>query len=205
MSTQLLLLAGAVSGPLFVAVFLIAGTLRPHYRQLRHAVSCLALGPHGWVQTANFVVTGLLTLAFAAGLWQAGGSHVVAVLIGAHGAGLIGAGAFVTDPAGGYPPGTPDVPVRQSLTGRLHDLLSVSTFVAWPIAILVTGAGFLGEGAVGWGVYSLVSGVAFFVLFVLSSMGFAQVKRYADVAGLLQRLTIGTGFLWTTLFALHLM
>jgi hypothetical protein len=37
-------------------------------RGLRHPVSSLALGDWGWLQTANFIVAGLLTLAFAVGL-----------------------------------------------------------------------------------------------------------------------------------------
>lgn len=38
------------------------------YSPIEHPVSALAAWPHGWVQNANFVVFGLLTLAFAAGL-----------------------------------------------------------------------------------------------------------------------------------------
>ena len=56
------------AGPVFTAVFLAEGTAREGYRPLRHPVSSLALGPRGWVQAANFVVTGTLCLAGAAGL-----------------------------------------------------------------------------------------------------------------------------------------
>ena len=38
------------------------------YDPLAEPVSALAAWPHGWVQTVNFVVFGLLTFAFAAGL-----------------------------------------------------------------------------------------------------------------------------------------
>src|ERR1700733_3253474 len=67
-----LLRCGLWAGPVFTAVFLAEGTAREDYRQLRHPVSSLALGPRGWVQTANFVVTGTLFLAGAAGLRLAG-------------------------------------------------------------------------------------------------------------------------------------
>src|SRR3984885_12471055 len=63
-----LLRCGLWAGPVFTAGFLAEGTAREDYRQLRHPVSSLALGPRGWVQTANFVVTGTLFLAGAAGL-----------------------------------------------------------------------------------------------------------------------------------------
>ncbi len=38
------------------------------YSPIAEPVSALEAGPHGWVQQANFVVFGLLTLAFAVGL-----------------------------------------------------------------------------------------------------------------------------------------
>jgi hypothetical protein len=38
------------------------------YDPQRHPVSSLALGPFGWTQTLNFMVVGLLTLAFTLGL-----------------------------------------------------------------------------------------------------------------------------------------
>ena len=53
-------------GPVFAAVFLVEGALRDGYQPLRHPVSSLALGPRGWIQTANFAVAGTLFLAGAA-------------------------------------------------------------------------------------------------------------------------------------------
>src|SRR5881227_3806059 len=67
---------GALAGPLFVITFLVAGALRAHYDPLRHPVSSLELGDHGWVQHASFVVAGLLTLLLAAGLRRAWRSPV---------------------------------------------------------------------------------------------------------------------------------
>jgi hypothetical membrane protein len=97
-----LLTLGALAGPLFVGTFLVAGALRAHYDPLRHPVSSLELGPHGWVQHANFIVAGLLTLALAAGA-RAALRTPAAVLIGVWALGLIGAGVFTTDPVSGYP------------------------------------------------------------------------------------------------------
>ena len=68
-----LLGCGLVAGPVFVSVFLAEGAARDGYRPLRHPVSSLALGPRAWVQAGNFVVTGTLFLAGAAGLSRAGG------------------------------------------------------------------------------------------------------------------------------------
>ena len=67
-----LLRCGVWAGPVFAAMFLAEGAVRDGYRPLRHPVSSLALGPRGWIQTANFAVTGVLCLAGAAGLRLAG-------------------------------------------------------------------------------------------------------------------------------------
>jgi Protein of unknown function (DUF998) len=106
-------------GPLFVATFLAEGARRPGYDPRRHPVSSLALGPGGWVQVANFTITGVLYLALAAGLARtpdpAADTRAGPVLIGAAAGGLLGAGAFTTDPVSGYPPGTPDTPAATAL------------------------------------------------------------------------------------------
>ena len=118
MKTKTLLACGVIGGPLFVATFLVEGATRAGYDPLRHPVSSLALGDSGWTQTANFIVTGLLTLAFAAGLRLAlrppEGSTWGPLLIGVWAVGLLGAGIFVTDPVSGYPPGRPDRAVQYS-------------------------------------------------------------------------------------------
>jgi hypothetical protein len=70
-----LLVCGVIAGPLFIVGFLIEGALTPDYDPLRHPVSSLALGPFGWTQTANFMIAGLLTLAFAIGLIRLPGAR----------------------------------------------------------------------------------------------------------------------------------
>ena len=70
-ATRSLLSCGVAAGPLFVLTALTEGATRADYHPLRHPVSSLALGPRGWVQVANFSVTGALYLGYAAGLWRA--------------------------------------------------------------------------------------------------------------------------------------
>ncbi|MEU7991336.1 DUF998 domain-containing protein [Streptosporangium canum] len=208
-ATRKLLVCGAVTGPLFVVTFLIQGATRTAYNPLRHPVSSLALGGFGWIQTANFIVAGLLTLAFAVGLRSAlrplGGATLVPVLIGAISLGLLGAGLFVTDPVSGYPPGTPDAILRHSTHGILHDLFSMPTFLAWPIACIVSAIHFLRKGKSGWAIYSAATGLTFAGAFVLASMGFTQVEALVDLGGLFQRIAITAGFAWITLLAVHLL
>jgi Protein of unknown function (DUF998) len=127
-----------MGGPVFTATFLAEGAVRDGYRPLRHPVSSLALGPRGWVQTANFAVTGVLCLAGAAGLRRTGdrlaGSRAGPALVAAAGAGLIGAAVFRTDPVSGYPPGTPDMPAKFSRAGTAHNLAAVPVFFGLPAA-----------------------------------------------------------------------
>ncbi|MGZ3611428.1 MAG: DUF998 domain-containing protein, partial [Ktedonobacteraceae bacterium] len=68
MKTKILLICGVIAGPLFVTTLLIEGVTRANYNPWRHPGSSLALGDFGWVQDINFLVGGLLILAFAIGL-----------------------------------------------------------------------------------------------------------------------------------------
>jgi hypothetical protein len=62
-----------IAGPvLFTATFVALEQVRgSSYDRVAEVVSALEAGPHGWVQRANFVVFGALTLVFAAGLHRA--------------------------------------------------------------------------------------------------------------------------------------
>jgi len=137
--TRRLLRCGVAAGPVFVVVFLFEGAVRNGYRPLRHPVSSLALGQRGWIQAGNFAIAGTLFLAGAVGLARAGdpaASRAAPALIGAAGAGLIGAAVFTTDPVSGYPPGTPD-----ALT-HCFGLYSAGTAVTMVTTMALAGAGF---------------------------------------------------------------
>lgn len=202
------LLCGAIGGPLFVIAFLIEGAARADYDPIRHPVSSLSLGPSGWTQIANFVVTGLLMLLFASGLCQtlrASGrpSTWGPLLIGAYAIGLVGAGVFVADPVSGYPPGTPGQGVH-TWHGNLHDFpFSLMVFAALAASCFVFTRRFAGWGQRGWAVYSAVTGVLIVIGFGLSGQAFSQAEGIAEIGGLLQRLTIVVGWGWLTLLALH--
>jgi Protein of unknown function (DUF998) len=198
-----LFVCGVVAGPLFVLVFLIEGAMTPDYDPLRHPVSSLALGPFGWTQTLNFIFVGILTLAFAVGLVRLRGARhkVGGILVGLWGVGLIGAGAFVTDPVSGYPPGTPPTPVDTTTPGTLHDLFSVAAFFALGAAcfVLAGGRGWR------WAMYSVLSGTAFLGAFFVAGIGFSQTEPFVEVAGLWQRVCVLIGWAWLTMLALRLL
>jgi hypothetical membrane protein len=207
--TQSILLAcGVCAGPLFVTLFLIEGATRPGYDPLRHAVSSLSIGASGWVQTANFLVTGTLVIAFATGLLRQIRSYRPSfwgpALIGLTGVGLVGAGLFVSDPIYGYPSELPHRLAQFTVHGHLHDLFSMFFFISLPSACLVFARRFWTIGDRGWATYSIVTAAAMVIVFALTAAGFKQVTALVGVAGLLQRLTIVIGLTWlTSLAALH--
>ena len=125
-STEFLLLCGVIGPLLFIVVLLIEGATRPGYSALRNYGSDLELSNQGWEQIANFIVCGLLCIAFAVGLrriWRTGRASVWGpLLIGIFGLGLVVAGVFVTDPGRGYPPGAPLKGDPQTIHGYIHGI-----------------------------------------------------------------------------------
>ena len=178
---------GALAGPLFVAAFLAEGACRPDYDPLRHPVSALARGPGGWQQRANFAVAGTLLLAGAVGLGRRGR------LVGAAAVGLLGAGAFRTDPILGYPPGEP---AELTPEGHLHNLFGVPVFLGLPAAAFVEAR--RGRGA--WRAASAASGLGMLAAFVLAGAGFSGK---AVPGGLYQRLSLAIGLGWVTALMLR--
>jgi Protein of unknown function (DUF998) len=91
----------------FVGTFTAIGVRRQGYDPRRDPVSMLAVGRTGWLQRTNFLLTGSLYLAGAAGRAcsprRAVGRQAPSVLVGAAGVGLVGYGVFVTDPVSVYP------------------------------------------------------------------------------------------------------
>ncbi|MDF5754483.1 DUF998 domain-containing protein [Spongiactinospora sp. TRM90649] len=193
------LLACGVAGPvLFVVAFLVEGATRADYDPLRHPVSALALGDLGWTQVTNFVVTGLLVLALAAGL--RGHGLWPPLLLALVGLGLIGAGIFPTDPVGDYPPG---VPAGDTATGNLHNAFSLPVFVALPGVCCVLAYRFATSDRLRLAAYSVLTAVAMLALFVLAGLGFSGDPGFTALGGLMQRLSLVTGFAWLVFLAVH--
>ena len=206
--TKTLLTAGAVAGPLFTLTWILESVTRADYNLLRHPVSSLALGEFGWMQVVNFILAGLLVLAFAWGLWLAlrtqRGSIWGSLLVAIWGIGLLGAGVFLTDPVSGYPPRSPDILLNPTAYGALHNQISLLGFLALTRACFVFSYIFATQGKRGWAMYSVVTGVLFPLGIILSSMAFSQNVSLVAFGGLLQRLTVTIGWTWLTSLAIHI-
>lgn len=130
-------LVGAVAAALFPVVFVLDGRTRPGYDPRRHPVSALALGARGWVQTANFLLSGTGIVIGATGL--ALSQPWAAIAVGVVGIALIASGGWRMDPMRGYPPGTPaTTPASFSSAHRRHDQAGTIVFGGFPIAAAVT-------------------------------------------------------------------
>ena len=199
------LLLGVLGPALFIASFLVQGALRPGYDSQQHPVSSLALGGSvGLVQSATFVLTGVLSIGYAAALRRAGCGWAAPILVGVVGLGLIGAGIFAADPINGYPPGSP-IPSPRTPHGVLHDLCSTPVFLALPVAGLVMARRLGRWGASRWRAYSIVTALLYWALFVLAALGFnGAVGSFVPIGGLWQRLCLIVGFGWLAALALWL-
>ena len=104
-------LAGMVGPLLFTLCFFVQEAFRlDEFSPVGEPVSALEAGPNGWIEQVNFVVFGLMMIAFAAGL-----NHGVAptragtlgpALLGVAGVGLFLAAAF---------------PLREDAAGSTYD------------------------------------------------------------------------------------
>jgi uncharacterized membrane protein YozB (DUF420 family) len=174
--TRSLLGYGVLAGPVYVAVALVQSAIRPGFDLLHDDVSLLANGELGWIQVANFVVTGAFVLAFAAGLGRAIGGWAPR-LVAAYGLGLIAAGIFTADPMNGFPAGAPMRPETISVHGLLHIVAAGVGFLCLVAACMVMARRFAAAGRRGWMTFSIVTGVVFLVAFagVASGSGSAVV------------------------------
>ena len=139
--TRSLLGYGVIAGPLYVGVSLAQALTREGFDLTRHAWSLLANGSLGWIQIANFILFGAMTIAFAVGLRRALPRQRWAPrLVGVYGGSLIAAGVFRADPALGFPVGTPDDAREVSWHGLAHFALGGVGFLCLIVACLATWA-----------------------------------------------------------------
>jgi hypothetical protein len=185
--TRSLLGYGVIAGPFYVVVSLAQALTRDGFELDRHSWSLLENGSLGWIQITNFVVTGLMTLAAAAGLRRAmpagRGRRWIPLSIALYGVGTLGAGIFTADPAQGFPIGTPEV-TAVSWHGTLHFVCGGLGFLGLIAACLVLGSRFAraGRSVLAW--FSRVTGVAFLAAFAGIASGSHGPTTLAFVAAI---------------------
>ena len=206
--TRALLACGAIAGPLFLLVVLIQDYTRAGFDPRHHPLSLLSLGDLGWIQITNFVVAGLLNVAYAIGLRRAlqpgPGATWGPLLIGAYGVGLIGAGIFVYEPAWGYPPGAPPgVPEAPGSSATLHGVAATVVFASLTAASFVLTRWFAARRDRGWAVYCTATGVAIPALYLLSGV-LSRGGEDPEPLSLLLRAIAFLGWGWASAVAVRL-
>jgi hypothetical protein len=143
--TRSLLGYGVVAGAFYLVVGLALALTRQGFELTSHPLSLLMLGDRGWMQRANIIVTGAMTLAAAVGFARAlapsAAGRRTGVLLGVYGVALVAGGLFPPDPMEGFPPGSTD---DATITGVLHLAAGGIGFLALSSAALVV-AGWITE------------------------------------------------------------
>lgn len=174
--TKSLLGYGVLAGPFYVCVVLVQAFTRPGFDLTHDDASLLSNGSLGWMQMGNFAVTGLMVIAFAAGVRRALSPGIAATwgprLLGLFGVGLIGAGVFVADPMNGFPAGTPAGHATVlSLHGILHIACAGVGFIGLVAACFVIARRLSSRGSMRLAAFSRATGVIFLAGFVAVASG----------------------------------
>ncbi|GAA0381041.1 DUF998 domain-containing protein [Paenibacillus motobuensis] len=197
-----LLLAEVVSAPLFYAAAIIQTFTRAGFDIRRHAISTLTLGDAGWIQSANFFMTGLLALCAAIGVRSLLRGHKGgtwgAFFIGIYGIGMILAGLFRPDPGLGFPIGAPEeMPTSMSTQAAIHSVAFFTAFICLIAASIIFARRFAAIGERGWSTYCIVSCILAPLLIILGStigtwigviMGCAGLVAFGWVSALTAKL-----------------
>ncbi|MEU1749896.1 DUF998 domain-containing protein [Micromonospora arida] len=196
-SSDRLLLAGGLAGPVFFASAVTQMLTREGYDITRHPISQLATGSLGWIQIVTFVLAGLGGVALALGvrrtLTEGTGRRVLPIFIGIFGAGLIAAGVFTMDPEYGFPVGTPDGPVGEmSWHSIAHSATAAIAFTALAVAAIVLTIRHVRRRAT---LPAVLNGLV--ALILLTPMSPNHMSIQIAVNGLV-------AFTWTTVVALSL-
>jgi len=178
--------AGVVGPALFAVVFILQNIVRTDDDALAEPVSALSIGEYGRVQRLNFVVLGVLLLAFAAALHRGIASSrfgwVGPTLLSVAGAGLFVAAAFslARDDAGAiYDPSFHQVGGTMFFGGTALGLITLSRRLARD-----TRWRNLSRYALGAGIASMAGGV------LMNALAVPEDAPLHGEAGLIQRIIV---------------
>jgi hypothetical protein len=191
-----LLVCGMVVGILYLAVGIAQGLVREGFDFSKHALSHLANGPGGWIQSVNLAVSGALVIAAAIGIARVvrPQSKAFGWFLGAFGAGMLASAVFRADPVDGFPPGTPAGAANSlSTSGTLHFAFGGLGFVALAVSAFIMARVLSRRGQPLLSKISLFTGIAVIGGFISPMLGvkspvagiwFAVVVGWAWLAGI---------------------
>jgi hypothetical protein len=204
-------IAGVIGPLLFVGGFAVLGRFRTGYLPRYTFASQLALNGGGWVWQVLVCSTGLLIATFGLALRQLFATEAAPSLGGCAlmiaGLGFVIFGLSKDDPWLLYPP--PDtVPwIDRPVTwqGLGHQVGALTAGGGLLLAHFSFAWHFAAKGDVRWYMYSVITGVAFPVLYALAAAsGYVSGRSTGALggnAGLLQKVSMSTSLLWVWLLA----
>ena len=193
---RFLAICGIIAPIIFIIILIIASLLRPDYSHLTNFVSELgAVGaPYAIIQRINFVLTGILIVAFTFGLHRGigdgKGSIIGPLLVAIFGLSAVMSGIFSTDT---IQPG--------SFSDIMHSMSSAIGSVAAIIAFFTISERL--EKDILWKPYRSFSIVIAIVAIIGSVVG-VGILGAIGIPGLGQRLFLAVLFLWIEVMAIRL-
>jgi nicotinamide riboside transporter PnuC len=176
------LCCGITGSVLFNFIYFSFGAISPHYDMMRQPIGDLSHLQHGWIQSANCVVTGLFICVFAIGmrkeLVSGVGSTIIPVFHVVTGLGLMLSGIFI------YPP--------------VHPLMSALTFISLIITFSLMARRFAGDSRwKGWAACTIFTIV---LMLILVAVFINAQSRNATYAGVFERIIILARLFWSIFF-----
>ena len=193
---RFLAICGIIAPIIFIIILMIASLLRPDYSHLTNFVSELgAVGAlYAIIQRINFVLTGILIVAFTFGLHRGisdgKGSIIGPLLVAIFGLSAVMSGIFSTDT---IQPG--------SFSDIIHSMSSAIGSVAAIIAFFIISERL--EKDILWKPYRSFSIVIAIVAIIGSVVG-VGILGAIGIPGLGQRLFLAVLFLWIEVMAIRL-
>jgi len=180
-----------------MSVVFAQDSLRRDFDPIRRFISELAIGPLGWIQILNFLVSAALIVVFARSLAaqfsESRPARRGALLLTIAGASMFLSGMFVADPM--------SLDTVPTWHGIVHTAFGLVVFILIPVSC----GYFLRHFRVDerwaslrfWTLLTILAGVGFWI--VLFSLSF--VPELLDLIGLVNRFVVGIWLLWLFLLA----
>ena len=198
--TKSLLGYGVLAGVVYMGSVLAQGLTRRGFSIAHDDASLLANGPLGWLQVATFLVAGAMTIAAAVGVRRALPSRWAPRQLGLYGAGLMAAGVFRADPAGGFGPGAPAGRAAHiSWHGDGHLIAASIAFIAIIAACFAVARCLSRVGHRGLAIYSRITGLVFLAAFAGVTSGSASPAIVLPFYGAITAI-----FAWLAIISVHL-
>lgn len=182
-----LLCSGVIGAVLFTTVYFCFGVISPNYFMIYEPISRLQLQPYGWIQSLNYIISGVLICAFAIALRKEL---------------IIGFGSKL-------------IPFFHLLTGLGSILLGICldhqvqlytggiVFLSLITGLLLLARRFsLNQQWRGWAAYTVLSVLSMTALCVLFTY---SATHNGNLAGVFERLIVATRLVWLFFFTARLL